>query len=88
MNTNTQNYYNQYCERLSKNTEDELISTFNQEVGNSGWGTARASFLSAIHNEFEIRGFDYSLVGDRRSLSFNKPILLYENKIIVVLKKD
>lgn len=88
MKTNAQNYYIQYCERLSKNTEDELISTFNEEVGNSGWGTARASFLSAIHNEFEIRGFDYSLVGNKESLSFSKPILLYENKIINVLKKE
>jgi hypothetical protein len=50
-------------------------------VGNSGSGTARFSFLAALHQEFIRRGFDYSEIGDANSLSLKHKVTL-ENKRI------
>ena len=71
-----QDYFIEFQKQLKSYNDTELISRFNEEVGNKGWGTARASFLSALHEEFNLRGFDYSAIGDTESLSFKDKITL------------
>lgn len=54
----------------------ELIEAFNKEVWNKWWTSSRAEFLIWIHNEFNKRWFDYSKIGDSKSLSFKNKIEL------------
>jgi hypothetical protein len=81
MKSQGQKYFEEYVNRFSTYSDSEIISTFNFEVGNSGWGTARASFLAALHDEFIRRKIDFSLIGDTKSLSFKSTIKLEETKI-------
>lgn len=76
-------YYNEFVERFKTYSNEEIIDCFNKEVGNSGWGTARASYLAAIQNEFGRRKFDYSDIGDKKSLSFKYEIYLEKDKIFL-----
>ena len=78
-------YFIDFENDLKKYTDDQLVARFNREVNNNGSGTARFSFLAALHNEFNRRGFDYSEIGDKKSLSFREKIAL-DNKIIKKLK--
>ena len=76
-----QDYFIEFQKQLKSYNDEELINRFNEEVGNKGWGTARASFLSALHEEFNLRGFDYSVIGDTNSLSFKNKITLINKTI-------
>ena len=87
MNLNPNNFFNEFNKRLSTYSDYEIITVFNKEVGNSGWGTARAVFLSAIHNEFDQRKFDYSEIGDSKTLSFKNPICLVGKKVSISFYK-
>ncbi|NVP17246.1 hypothetical protein HUU51_00870 [Candidatus Gracilibacteria bacterium] len=70
--------------RFEMYSDIELFETFNKEVGNTGWTSTRATFLSELHNEFDNRGFDYSNIGDTKSLSFKNKIIL-DGKIINII---
>jgi len=61
----------------------ELIETFNKEVWNNWWTSKRAEFLSELHTEFNNRWFDYSEIGDKKSLSLKKEIKLNQKKIYI-----
>lgn len=71
---------NGFAERFAEMSDAELISAFNREVGNRGWTSARARYLSMMRKEFDKRSFDYSSIGDDTSMS-------YKNKIVLVGKK-
>lgn len=63
---------NEFIKKLNKMNDEQLIDSFNKDVSNMGWVGARARFHSALHEEFENRGFDYSIIGNKNSLSFSK----------------
>jgi len=77
--------YEQYKQRIEKYSDEELIEAFNSQVGNQGSGSAKVDFLSAIHDEFKERGYDYSAVGNEEELSFAKKVKLV-GKAVVPLK--
>jgi hypothetical protein len=83
MSTPAQRLFEEYRAQLSLMDEIELIMRFNKEVGNPGWGTARASFLAAIHKEFDRRGINYSNIGDSDGISLKHHVLLTEFKELV-----
>jgi len=68
--------YEQYTERLDQKTDQEIIKAFNREAGNCGWGTARASYLGALHKQLDKRNFDYSQIGDSSAMSIKSKIKL------------
>jgi hypothetical protein len=72
----SRDYFIDFETDLKNCKDDQLVARFNQEVNNKGSGTARFSFLAALHNEFNRRGFDYSEIGDKKSLSFRDKITL------------
>ena len=41
--------YEKYTDSFDKCTDQEIIAAFNREAGNCGWGTARSSYLGALH---------------------------------------
>lgn len=73
--------YDEYTQRFNKYTNQDIIKAFNQEAGNSGWGTARASYLAALHKQLDKRNFDYSEIGDEGSMSLKSKIKLEGNII-------
>jgi hypothetical protein len=74
-------YFDEYQKQLGYYSNVELIDRFNEEVNNGGSGSARYSFLAALHHEFIRRGFDYSEIGDSDSLSFKQKVTLENNAI-------
>jgi hypothetical protein len=74
-------FFVEFQKQLQLCNDAELISKFNVEVGNRGSGAARFAFLAALHHEFIRRGFDYSEIGDTKSISFKHQVIL-ENKVI------
>ncbi len=68
--------------RFRQLTDQEVIDRFNEETGKQGLGEARASYLAAIHAEFDDRGFDYVTIGGVGSLSFRNRVRL-DGKIVV-----
>ncbi len=76
-------FYQMYQKRLQNECDQELISCFNKEVGCKAWVSPRASYLAAIHSEFDRREFDYSAIGNRGSLSLKFKVRLWGNKLII-----
>ena len=73
--------YEDFAARFQMMTDEEIINAYNREVGMHGWGNSRANFLSALHDEFIRRNWDYSLIGDKRSLSLSKRVKLVNEKV-------
>lgn len=72
-------------EKFEKNlislSDQEVINSFNKEVGNTGWVAARAHFLKALTNQFESREIDYSIIKNENTISFAKKVFLKEKKL-------
>lgn len=84
---NGKEYFEKFSSLMEKKSDDEIICSFNKEVGvysKKGWETARASFLAAIHNEFNKREFDYSIIGNKEFLSLKSKIELNNKTITIV----
>ena len=69
-------YFVEFQKQLESYNDMELVASFNGEVNNKGSGTARFSFLAALHQEFIRRGFNYSEIGDEKSISVKHKIIL------------
>jgi hypothetical protein len=78
-----QKLFKDYMKRFNTYSDEEIIEVFNSEVECIGWVSARASFLGALHKQFDRRNFDYSLIGDERSLSFKYHIYLKNKRILI-----
>ena len=77
--------YEQYTERLDQKTDQEIIKAFNREAGNCGWGTARASYLGALHKQLDKRNFDFSEIGDEGRMSIKSKIKLKGKVVSIIL---
>ncbi|KMQ70827.1 hypothetical protein [Chryseobacterium koreense] len=62
--------------QLALKSDAELIETFNREVGNGGWGSARAEFLAALKQEFLNRSLCCSLIINGNSMSLSRRITM------------
>ncbi len=79
MSTESHNkYYQEYAARFAAASNQSLIESFNEEVGNNGWSSMRAYFIAALIEEFRYRGIDISAVNDGRSTDFNHHVRLDE----------
>ena len=67
--------------RFKEKSNQDLVDIFNNEVGNSGWGSTRAKFLSELREEMLGRAINFSLVAQKDSLQLSKKIILMDNKI-------
>ena len=79
-----QKLFKKYMERFSNYSDKDIIKAFNREVGCGGWGTARASYLGALHEQLNIRKIDYSEIGDKRSLSLANKVELFDKTLRVI----
>ena len=75
--------YNNFRLLFTEMTDDGIIDCFNNQVGNTGWTSSRASYLAALHQEFDKRGWDYREIGSETSISLRYHIHLTGNKVSV-----
>ena len=79
----------EYLDWFKKKSDKELITCFNREVGNPGWVGARADYLSAMHQEFDNRHYDYSIIkSDDGGIFFRHKVKLVDNKFELLLSKE
>lgn len=71
-------FFQEYAARFAAASNQSLVESFNKEVGITGWTSMRASFITALINEFLNRGIDISAVNDGRSTDFNHHVRLDE----------
>ena len=74
----------EYRKLFSQMADEELIESFNNDACKQGWVSARGFLLSAIHHEFEKRGFDYSVLEDRNRLSLGHRVKLTGKKMEII----
>ena len=79
-----QKLFKEYTERMNPYSDEKIVEILNSEVGKGGWGTARASYLGALHKQLDKRKLDYSEIGDKESLSFKRKVRLEGKKIKVI----
>ena len=79
-----QKLFKRYMEQFNNYSDEEIIEVFNTEVGKGGWGTARASFLGALHEQLNSRKFDYTQIGDKGGYSLKRKVRLIGKTIIVI----
>lgn len=78
------NYYETFKYKMEKYSDEELIQAFNDQVGNAGWGSGRAGYLTAIFDEFKERNYDYSAIGNEEALSFARRVRLVGKTIVPI----
>ncbi|MBP5424193.1 MAG: hypothetical protein J6Y78_17300 [Paludibacteraceae bacterium] len=71
-------FFQEFAARFAAASNQSLVESFNKEVGITGWTSMRASFITALINEFLNRGIDISAVNDGRSTDFNHHVRLDE----------
>jgi len=79
-----QTKYTEFSERFTKFSDDELIETFNKEVGSRGWVSARGYYLVALQTEFITRGFVISEISYDDRFSIKHRISLDGKKVIIM----
>ena len=60
-------YYTKYALQFADMQIPELVTVFNQQVGNTGWTGMRAYHDQALIEEFQRRGIDVSAVYDGKA---------------------
>lgn len=78
--------YIKFARHFAGKQVEELVASFNREVGNNGWVGIRGFYDVALIDEFIRRGIDVSAVSDGRSISFARHVMYDKaaNKLIAV----
>lgn len=80
------NYH--FKERFRRMDNLDLIWVFNLEVGQSGWGSARATYLFNLLEELKRRRMDLSEIESGGGFSLRNKIILEGNKVLRLTKKN
>lgn len=75
--------YNEFAARFAASTLTSLVESFNSQVGNRGFTSARAAHNKALIDEFVRRGIDVSAVFDGTALSFAHHVELDNNRLVI-----
>lgn len=75
--------YNEFAARFAASTLTSLVESFNSQVGNRGFTSARAAHNKALIDEFVRRGIDVSAVFDGTTLSFAHHVELDNNRLVI-----
>ncbi len=70
------NLVSEFAARFAAASLSSLVDSFNRQVGNRGFNSARAAHDVTLVNEFVRRGIDVSAVSDGHSISFAHHIQL------------
>ena len=73
--------YNEFAARFAASTLTSLVESFNSQVGNRGFTSARAAHNKALIDEFVRRGIDVSAVYDGTATSYAHHVELDNNRL-------
>ena len=73
-----------YAARFAAASLTSLVDSFNSQVGNRGWTSARACHDTALIREFKRRGIDVSSVCHGNSISFAHHVQLADNRLVII----
>ena len=74
----------QYAARFAAASLTSLVDSFNSQVGNRGWTSARACHDTALIREFKRRGIDVSSVSHGDSISLAHHVQLADNSLVII----
>ena len=61
-----------------------LIESFNREIGNRGWCSARATYLAKLYDAFLASGLDCSDFIDKGSMNMSRKIHRQGNRLFTI----
>ena len=76
-------FYNDFAVRFAATTLTSLVESFNSQVGNRGFNSARAAYDQALIDELVRRGIDVSAVFDGTVISFAHHVELDNNSLVI-----
>ncbi len=74
----------EFAARFAAESTPSLVNSFNLQVGNRGWSSARAFHDKALIEELERRGIDLSSIYDSKSISFAHHVELQGNTLVTI----
>ena len=81
-------YCNDLNKRFKQKTDEELVETFNGQVGCAGWVTARMYYLHCLRNEMRNRKFnsdilfEFDVSGEVRCFKLSRKVKLLKGKLV------
>ena len=75
--------YNEFAAHFAASTLTSLVESFNSQVGNRGFTSARAAHNKALIDEFVRRGIDVSAVYDGTATSYAHHVELDNNRLVI-----
>tara|TARA_R110001599_G_scaffold331865_2_gene546862 strand:+ start:633 stop:905 length:273 start_codon:yes stop_codon:yes gene_type:complete len=80
--------YQKFKEQLSSLDDEQFIESFNEQVGNYGWGVGRSIYLGIIREEFKERGIDISEIqSENGGISYRNKVKLENKKVSLIENK-
>ena len=80
------NILSQFASQFAEAPLTSLVESFNVQVGNRGFNSARAAHDHALIDEFVRRGVDVSAISDGHSISFAHHVALDESAMRWVIQ--
>ena len=80
------NILSQFASQFAEAPLTSLVESFNAQVGNRGFNSARAAHDHALIDEFVRRGVDVSAISDGHSTSFAHHVALDESAMRLVIQ--
>ena len=80
------NILSQFASQFAEAPLTSLVESFNAQVGNRGFNSARAAHDHALIDEFIHRGIDVSAISDGHSISFAHHVALDESAMKLVIQ--
>lgn len=71
--------YSKYAAQFAAASLPSLVKSFNSQVGNRGWNSARAAHDAALVDELHRRGIDLSAIKTEHGISFAHKVALNED---------
>lgn len=71
--------YTKYAAQFAAASLPSLVKSFNSQVGNRGWNSARAAHDAALVDELCRRGIDLSAIKTDHGVSFAHKVALNED---------
>lgn len=71
--------YSKYAAQFAAASLPSLVKSFNSQVGNRGWNSARAAHDAALVDELRRRGIDLSAIKTEHGVSFAHKVALNED---------
>lgn len=67
---------NEFTARFRSATAQELIDSYNNQVGSNAWVSAKGRFLHALYHEFKHRQIDISFIDTGAGMRLDQRITL------------